>query len=84
MRKSRCKAIKKLIIDLDVGVLSSVAEVYGRKSKDMDPHQIYKAAKHIYTHKLTSLDMWGVDSFPDSEPTQMIVDEALKTNGNNI
>lgn len=83
MRKSRCGAIKKLIKNLDVGVLSSIAEVYGKKSKDMDPHQIYKAAKHIYTHKLTSLAMWGKDSFPHEETTPVIADEAAY-DGNNI
>jgi hypothetical protein len=83
MRKNRTKAIKKMIRDFDAGVLTSIAEVYGTAAKEMNPHQLYRAAKHIWTHKLSRTQIWGKYSLKPPEVPTAIVDEAVQ-DGNNI
>lgn len=49
MRAKRCRAIKKLVRDMDELLLIEVHNIYGELTKEIDDdHKLYKAGKKTY------------------------------------
>jgi hypothetical protein len=56
MNSGTAKKINKMLKKPDAGLLVLIHRVYGEKTKKMDKHQLYKAAKKMYKQGLISFN----------------------------
>lgn len=84
MRGKRCKTIRKLVSEFDAGLLTSVREIHGDKTKEMDPTQLYNSAKKIWKLNLTNLKDWGKYSLKEfAKDYKLLQNESEQVNNGN-
>ena len=55
MNGKRSKLIRKMLVKPDIRLLTLVHEVYGERTKDMGPRQLYQAVKKMYKKGLIKM-----------------------------
>jgi hypothetical protein len=54
MRGKKAKAIRKLLVNPDAGLLVLINKVYGDKTKNMNHRQVYQALKKMFKMRMIS------------------------------
>jgi hypothetical protein len=60
MNRKRSKWIRKLFKDMDIGLLLSMGQIYGKDfGKKVNPRRLYRKAKKMWNQNHPSTKTWG-------------------------
>jgi NADPH-dependent 7-cyano-7-deazaguanine reductase QueF-like protein len=59
MRHLRAKKIRKYVVNFDVGLLTAIAQEWGKEANKMKPERLYRSGKKLWKEHHPSRLTWG-------------------------